>query len=81
MTAPSRCTFSANDTRSADAVSSPLLWRALGGLLLLRYCVLVTAVGSPPLAAGMTLPPFAVVIGAGSGRMTVTAGPRWRDVF
>jgi MFS family permease len=57
-----------------------LLYAALGGLLLLLPYVLIVSGGYSPLAAGMALLPFPLVIGFTSrlmGRTAQRAGPRW----
>ena len=57
-----------------------LLYAALGGLLLLLPYVLIEGGGYSPLAAGMALLPFPLVIGFTSrlmGRTAQRAGPRW----
>ena len=57
-----------------------LLYAALGGLLLLRPFVLIESGGYSPLAAGMALLPFPLVIGVASrrmGRVAARTGPRW----
>ena len=57
-----------------------LLYAALGGLLLLLPYVLIVSGGYSPLAAGMALLPFPLVIGSASrlmGRIAQRAGPRW----
>jgi EmrB/QacA subfamily drug resistance transporter len=57
-----------------------LLYGALGGLLVLLPFLLIVAGGYTPLAAGMALLPFPVVIGAASraaGRLSERIGPHW----
>ena len=57
-----------------------LLYGALGGLLVLLPYVLIVGGGYSPLAAGLALLPFSIVIGAASrfmGRTTERIGPRW----
>jgi predicted MFS family arabinose efflux permease len=57
-----------------------LLYAALGGLLVLLPYVLIEAGGYSPLAAGMALLPFPLVIGLASrlmGQITEAVGPRW----
>jgi EmrB/QacA subfamily drug resistance transporter len=57
-----------------------LLYAALGGLLLLLPYVLIESGGYSPLAAGMALLPFPLVIGFASrlmGRIAERTGPRW----
>jgi EmrB/QacA subfamily drug resistance transporter len=57
-----------------------LLYGALGGLLVLLPYVLIVGGGYSPLAAGMALLPFSIVIGTASrltGRITERIGPRW----
>ena len=57
-----------------------LLYGALGGLLVLLPFLLIVAGGYSPLAAGMALLPFPIVIGLASrwaGRLSQRIGPRW----
>jgi EmrB/QacA subfamily drug resistance transporter len=57
-----------------------LLYGALGGLLVLLPYVLIEAGGQSPLAAGLALLPFPLVIGSTSrflGQVAETTGPRW----
>jgi EmrB/QacA subfamily drug resistance transporter len=57
-----------------------LLYGALGGLMVLLPFLLIVAAGYSPLAAGMALLPFPLVIGLASrwaGRLSERIGPRW----
>ena len=57
-----------------------LLYGALGGLMVVLPFLLIVAAGYTPLAAGMALLPFALVIGLASrwaGRLSARIGPRW----
>src|SRR6185312_11764467 len=57
-----------------------LLYGALGGLMVLLPFLLIVAAGYSPLAAGMALLPFPLVIGLASrfaGRLSARIGPRW----
>lgn len=57
-----------------------LLYGALGGLMVVLPFVLIVAAGYTPLAAGVALLPFALVIGLASrwaGRLSARIGPRW----
>jgi EmrB/QacA subfamily drug resistance transporter len=56
-----------------------LLYGALGGLLVLLPYFLITAAGYTPMAAGLALLPFSILIGGASrltGRMAGKIGPR-----
>lgn len=57
-----------------------LLYGALGGLMVLLPFLLIVAAGYSPLAAGMALLPFPLVIGLASrfaGRLSARIGPHW----